>query len=211
MDYQERFKKVNAFCKDKSKTVWDSIDRPIRPLIYELNRVGLATKFSCCGFNYEDEEEPKSHHDKFAYVFICPPKTKHAENALASLKHLCKRIKQDNPWYWDITMHGAFYHLHVKNPPNMVDLYKKEDGLDFAIHDYEVYSIAIHLLTKNIKLWPSDPDAKEIIDGNRAYHEDEEILEWQVRPKRSISINIAKLKLERQLKEQRQRIKEESI
>src|SRR5574337_1162308 len=65
--YLERLKQLNN--KPEGWTVWDSIDRPIRELVYHMNSIGLKTIFSCCGFPYPGEEEPKSHAQD-AYVLF---------------------------------------------------------------------------------------------------------------------------------------------
>jgi hypothetical protein len=42
------------------RSVLDSIDRPIRSMVIELNRIGMETTFSCCGYTYDNQEERKS-------------------------------------------------------------------------------------------------------------------------------------------------------
>ncbi len=68
MNRQETINKLN---NKSERTVLDCIDRPIRNLVIQLHRIGLYTKFSCCGFSYDNEEEPKSHATK-SFVVIHP-------------------------------------------------------------------------------------------------------------------------------------------
>ena len=72
-------KEIELVNKDLDKReVLEAIDRPIRPLVIEFNRIGLKTKYSCCGFNYDGEEEPKTH-TRHAYIFFYVPSTKKGE------------------------------------------------------------------------------------------------------------------------------------
>jgi len=70
MNYLERLETLNA--DTDTRSVLESIDRPIRELVLELNRVGLKTMWSCCGFQYDGEEEPKSHCDHPFVVVLTP-------------------------------------------------------------------------------------------------------------------------------------------
>jgi len=193
MDYHDRLNEVNAACNDADKTVWDSIDRPIRPLIYELNRIGLRTKFSCCGFSYDGEEEPKSHHRSFSYAFMYPPKSKMGQHNLREVRNFVKAVKRDNNWKLGITKFGKNEHLvhHLWIGNHVKGLYKVSDGLEKSIHDYEVQVLAIHLLTKGFKELATDQSIEEIVDGNKSYH-DQGITEWQVKPKQTVGMMMLK-------------------
>jgi len=196
MNYQERLTAVNAACNDKNKTIWDSIDRPIRPLVYHLNRIGLKTKFSCCGFNYDGEEEPKSHHAKLTYVHIFEPTTYQGKVSLDYLQGLSKAIDHDNEFLsCGVTIFGnkAFkiYHLWCKNA--YPDLYKKEDGLEKSIHDYEGQVLCMQLFVDNLEKLPTDEKITEIIDGNKEYNE--KFSDWQVKAKQTIAMKVAKEKM----------------
>lgn len=198
MDYHERLNKVNANCNDITKTVWDSIDRPIRPLIYELHRIGLKTKFSCCGFNYDGEEEPKNHHKKLSYVFIYTPTNGKIAEKFFQLTTLAQQCG------WNMTYFNSnIWHMNVSNSlPNLYST--KEEEPDVAIHDHETQVLAIHHLTKRISNeigtytgleGEINIDEIEIVDGNKAY-QDAGIDEWQVKPKRSVALKIAKAQLD---------------
>jgi hypothetical protein len=45
LTYKQRLELLN----DTSDTVWNSIDKPMRRLIFEMNRTGLITRFCCFG------------------------------------------------------------------------------------------------------------------------------------------------------------------
>src|SRR5690348_7142416 len=65
-----KFEKINENAAERC--VVDSIDRPIRGLVFQINRLGIPTVFSCCGFNYHNEEEIKSHADNAYIQFTAP-------------------------------------------------------------------------------------------------------------------------------------------
>ena len=168
MYYHERLKELNNL---EGKTIWDSIDRPMRPLIFELNRVGLATKFCCCGFSYDGEEEPKTH-AKMTFVVLCPINPL-AVNAFFSLAKAAAAFG----WMFTPYSQSGEWHLHHKHSDDFYD--RKPDQV--GIHDYEIPLIKILQLTNCIKDWPALKDEFVIVDGNTHY----EALggEWQVKPK----------------------------
>ena len=193
MEYHERLKAVNANCNIKGKTVWDSIDRPIRPLVYHLNRVGLKTKFSCCGFNYDGEEEPKTHHAELSYVFIWKPTTETGKQAVETLKSFIEISNHNNGVMFKMGLKDFrdCWHLWIKN--TIPNLYQHNDGLEKGIHDYEAQVLGIHILTQHLESWESDDNVYEIVDGNQLY-QDLGITEWQVKPKKTIAMRVAKNK-----------------
>lgn len=173
--YIERLKKLNEDAE--KKTVLESIDRPIRNLIYHMNRIGLRTRFSCCGFNYEDEEEPKSH-DIVTYIqFYEPPEELY--------KIFFRFVKDAGTNGWAIRYFGAgLWILNRDNPiPNE---YKKDDGMINAIHDYEHQVISITGLERTIINYPTYKSPFTIVDGNKGAKE--KMPEWQVKPKLDIEI-----------------------
>ena len=169
MNYHERLKELNNL---EGKTIWDSIDRPIRPLIYELNRVGLSTKFCCCGFSYDGEEEPKTH-AKLTFVVLNPLAPPVA--AISAFFALAK-VSVINGWKLMPYSGNGEWHLSFKHTD---DFYNR--GNDVGIHDYEVQLINILQMTNVIKEWPTFKEEFEIIDGNSKYS----VLggEWQVKAK----------------------------
>jgi len=184
--YLQRLDELNIGAGDK--TVLDSIDRPMRPLILELHRIGWKTTFSCCGFTYEDEslDEPKTHHATQTYVFLKNRAINQTakENMDALLGRL---VNDDNPdWSWKTstrirTAKGeSIIHLYYTNP--LKDTYNKKDGLDSDIHGYEAQVIAIKRATDFIKTLPTAVDKIVIHDGNNDYFE-AGFDEWQVNPK----------------------------
>lgn len=177
-NFQERFKKINA---DRDvRTVWECVDRPIRPLVFELARIGMIPKFSCCGYSYEDEEEPKTHHSHHAYVHFYAPKN--YMSSLHKLFNCCQKcgweVKPFNDIIWDIK---------ARNPvPD--DMYRKEDGIEEAIHQYEGYGLKIEKLAWVIQEnFITEKDPITIIDGNIFYTK---LKNWIVRPKQHFTIKV---------------------
>lgn len=176
--YQERLDKLN----DANKEVWDSIDRPIRPLIWELNRVGLQTKFCCCGFNYDGEEEPKTH-AKQPFIVIHDPmrivkkyKILSPVQAFFAVSHACKMHG------WEITPYGGRREWHMHFVARDGEFYSQTCTLT-GVHDYETSLIRMQGLTQEIQKMPSIGEKFSIVDGNSGYAE---ITggEWQVKPKK---------------------------
>jgi hypothetical protein len=60
--------------------VLTSIDKPIRDLIININRIGIQTIFSCCGFSYKDEGD--KNHCVTSYVLFEDPNKDTLENFL---------------------------------------------------------------------------------------------------------------------------------
>lgn len=186
--YQKRIEEIN---KDRNqRTVWESIDRPIRPLIFEFNRIGLRTKFSCCGFPYEGEEEPKSHHASLSYVFVYNPlnKFKFGDKIKIMVDEITvinffSAVEMAQRCGWEVKYFNTnIWHFFLRN--TLPDLYNKNDDINRAIHDYESQVLGIHNLTRELKNLPSIGDEVIIVDGNKVY-EDAGINEWQVKAKRN--------------------------
>jgi hypothetical protein len=174
-DIEDRNKKLN---KDADKrSVLDSIDRPIRPLVMELNRIGLRTSFSCCGYSYVGEEEPKSHSKwtQVAFYNTNPEVYKLLEDAIKNT-------------LWSI-------HANESSSDNELFLvfryepicWNKCDNLSEAIHDYELKLHAIAMLTIALRKIPTASDQSVLRDGNetrkRFYGE-----EWMIEPKQPVTI-----------------------
>ena len=183
MYYHKRLENVNANCNDETKTVWDSIDRPMRPLIYEIHRIGLRTKFSCCGFNYEGEEEPKNHHAGGTYFFIFSP----SSTNITQIYPFFSLVDMARAQGWSISYHGSQeWHFFYRN--TVPNLYQLKEGENETIHDYEAQVLAIFNLTKSIRERISDAnnfEENKIIDGNTMY-QTIGVDEWQVKPKRTV-------------------------
>ena len=186
---EERLQMVNnPYTGLREKSVWDCVDKPMRPLVFELNRIGMITKFSCCGFVYleEDLDEPKSHIRGQAYVQFY---VKNTTNGSEQLKKLAYIISKSG---WEMMMpflpsNKCLITIRCRNTvPN--DLYYKGDDLHESIHQYEAFALQIqhltYLIQEHIK---SVSDTVEIIDGNSYY---DVVPFWQVLPKPSWSIKI---------------------
>jgi hypothetical protein len=185
MNYQQRIALIN---KDAdSRKVWDSIDRPIRPLVFELARIGMEPTFSCCGFSYPDEDldEPKTHHSSRAYVFFRIKQNKLAEDNFIKLKALVQ-LKR---WNLHIPFNDNIVELYCYDQVP-ADLYVKKDKIPESIHQYESHVIAIQNLTYSIQEGISTCcDPIVIIDGNKAYNET--LPEWQVKAKQNFIISVS--------------------
>lgn len=212
MSYEQYMERLALVNKDHDKrSVWTAIDRPIRPLIYQLHRIGLSTKFSCCGYPYvQDEgEEPKTHHATKAYVQILNPhmyqrrdmgdlNAKVIENFNKLERFVNERYDATKEGWKMFKFHPQVYELCCKNwIPNMYD-----SEQELSIHDYEPFVIAIYEITKIIEnnyttLIPDDKIC--IMDGNEHY---KALPEWQVMPKlrgRVDETNIEDLQTEKVL------------
>lgn len=176
MNYKERLEKLN----DKNDTVWNSIDKPMRRLIFEMNRVGLMTKFCCFGFDYGEDDEPKSHANPHAYVMFWVTKRG------IPVVELLKNQFHDNFLEKELQMHRFHdtLHLIIKESRNLSgsDFYQ---GGSNAIHKYEFYTLMVRALTLFLQDLPGS-DVVEIVDGNSLYSEVEF---WQIDPKPNFKIS----------------------
>jgi hypothetical protein len=178
MDYQARLDAVNANPTERS--VLDSIDRPIRGLVQQMNAHGIQTVFSCCGFNYDGEEEPKSHSNAGPFVVFVGPKPSNMDEYRAF-----------HGFAWDAHNAGWRIDMYSNNPERILwtiryemlehqkTFYQQTPDMK-GIHDYELPLIAIKRLEKVLASRPGVRDYV-ITDGNKNYG----LLdgEWQVKPK----------------------------
>jgi len=173
--YLERLDKLN---KDSDKiTVYESIDRPIRKLVYHINRIGLRTRFSCCGYSYDGEEEPKSHY-KGAYIQFYLPKQNNLKMFMLFTGLACNngwQVYRQNWKYWAIRK-------RIQLPDDYYKYYEP-DAIDYAIHDYEGLILSIQGLEKNLSKLRTKNKTFRIVDGNK---EMQKVTngEWQVKPKK---------------------------
>ncbi len=182
--YQDRYKVLNENANEKD--VLDSIDRPIRPLVLEFNRIGLPTVFSCCGYTYDNEEEPKSH-GTASYIQFYPPKP---GDSIATTNFF-KLASVSRKLGWILESIGEIKWIIRFRPPTGADEEWGGTPDDPAIHDYEHRALAINRLQKwtnstlNTVNWQF-----ALEDGNRVYHEKFEIEQWQVQPKKTTKIDV---------------------
>jgi hypothetical protein len=183
MNYHERLKIIN---KDiQKREVLDSIDRPIKPLVIELNRIGLKTKFSCCGFSYDGEEEPKTHTKNQSYVQFFYPDL----NNPTAVKNFFQLSLAVVKWNWSMWPFSNVWELEFKiRKVGMENFYDQKDGIPQSIHDYEGNVIAIYNLTEELKTFPSVATSVTIEDGNSNYSK---LTEWQIKPKQKSIVNFS--------------------
>jgi hypothetical protein len=176
-NYLDRLEEIN---KDYGKrTVFESIDKPIRNLVYHMNRIGLKTRFSCCGFPYLNEEEPKSHY-KGAYVMFYTPNPEQYQiffDFMNTARMLGWTTFLLNPNEWSI-----------RKRRDLPEDYYKPDEIEYAIHDYEGIAIAIQSLEFYIKKLPTANKDFSIIDGNKEVKEFSEY--WQIEPKQDKKFHV---------------------
>jgi len=186
--YLHRLEQLNIDAEDK--TVLDSIDRPMRELIVEMHRIGMKTTFCCCGFTYEGEEEPKTHHANLTYVFIKNKvKSELAKDNYNKFLSQLVTPGQKHSWMTSpfTTPKGEpLIHLHYKNPLKYM---YQSDGQETAIHDYETQVMAIRHAINVAKSLPTAVNQIRIRDGNQDYF-DMGISEWQLEPKPDYVHNI---------------------
>lgn len=176
--------KLNENADERS--VIDSIDRPIRPLVIEMMRVGFQTCFSCCGFTYEDEEEPKSHHE-FTYVVFKGP---HLED-FGEVQRFFALADLARKGGWQISLMTQnstpeAQEWHIGFSPAHIPWQKNYDGK--SLHEYEARVYAIQIMVNALKQWPSVKNSVEIVDGNveRANF----ATDWQVHPKKATVVHF---------------------
>jgi len=157
-------------------------------LVLEFNRIGLKTKYSCCGFNYDGEEEPKTH-TRHAYIFFYQPQSEIAASNLKSV------IDHAEKWGWKFMQHCLNnsnnlieFNMFSELLPGHKELYIKNDQIPTAIHDYEIHVIRIQEMIYFCQQLPTDltlnrNDEVEIEDGNKV--QVERYPEWQIKPKKS--------------------------
>lgn len=176
---QSRIDLLNAEADKRS--VIDSIDRPIRPLVIELNRIGLKTSFSCCGYTYDNQEEPKTHEANPYVLFRVDSEDVYSVKNFFKLSSVVRGFN----WALNICDNGYEWCL-IKVSDH---LWNKSDNLKEAIHDYETKLVGIVGLTNVIKHLPSHPGEIVIVDGNvqrREKYGDE----WVVKPKQVYSVDL---------------------
>jgi len=140
----------------------------------------MIPKFSCCGYSYEKEEEPKTHHNSQAYVFFYAPE-QHVDQ-FVNLINIAQKYHW-NPRYFN----NFVWHIWTDNPVSD-ELYNKGDGVNEAIHQYEGYGLRIEGLALMLQEhFETRNDPVTIIDGNSMY---ERIKNWIVRPKQSFTIGV---------------------
>lgn len=182
--YHQRLEEVNS---QEKKTVLECIDRPIRPLIVELNRIGLRTKFCCCGFPYRGEEEPKSH-ARFPFVVLHDPLMNQDELTIRRIEAFFTLARLIAGRGWLLHQYhgnGEWYLSGEKLVEGEEKFYRHDDG-ERGVHDYETSMIGIQSLVRSLK--SVRPISKEfaIHDGNSMYAERTDG-EWQIDPKPSVT------------------------
>jgi hypothetical protein len=175
MNYKERLEKLN----DKNDTVWNSIDKPMRRLIFEMNRCGMVTKFCCFGCEYGEDDVPKSHCTRHAYVLFHL-----TELGISNFQKVKEEFKQlFDSKLLIIHVHGNMLHLIIKD--SLDDYFYTHDENMEAIHKYEQYAMTVYNIAGLLQSLPGT-DYVEIIDGNSTYID---IESWQIDPKPNFEIS----------------------
>lgn len=180
--YYKRLEELNS----EGKSIWDSIDRPIRPLIFELNRIGLRTKFSCCGFPYKGEEEPKSH-SKYPFVVLEPLRASSQDEFMDVVRAFFTLgdIARTNGWILQ-PYGGGQWHLSFEKVVEIEDKFYRHEDNERGIHDYERSLITIQNIARSLRALPGIGKEFTVVDGNTGY---DELFngEWQIEPKKPVS------------------------
>lgn len=168
--------------------VLDAIDRPIRPLVVQLNRIGIRTMWSCCGFSYKGEEEKKSH-NKVPFVVFHAPKTFEEANAF----QLVIDVANVTGWF----VHNYSRGLWRMIVPNRQLVAEGWEGGTDAVHAYEVPLIAITQMTECLNQVKLDRKEIVIVDGNQMQKEMFPLIanEWVVEPKPTAVIKVEDISL----------------
>jgi hypothetical protein len=160
----------------------ESIDKPIRDLVVNINRIGLQTVFSCCGFTYPDEEETKSH-AIHPYVIFKDP---HSEKTVVNFFDLAGnafRLGWQTQRY-----HTNQWKLFFEEKKENSQFYQKLPGKSYSLHDYELKSIAIWRLNDIVRQMESYANEATITDGNQFYHDLG--IHWQIEAKPPMTITF---------------------
>jgi len=207
---QERLAQLNKDADTRS--VLDCIDRPIRPLIVEMNRIGIMTRFSCCGYSYDGEEEPKSHAENPNILILSPvsseiineilrlPPGLWSEKTLEVYKQpsveifttFLEVVRSQN-WFIQIMPNKTEWGI-VYDKWKTVMTWNRCDNLHEAIHDYEAKLFAIVALTGALKKLPTYKERMTLIDGNisrKKYFGEE----WLVEPKQPVMLDFSKVEV----------------
>jgi hypothetical protein len=172
MKYLERLSALNS----EKDSVWNSIDKPMRRLIFEMNRIGLITKFCCFGLPYGEDDEPKTHAIDDCYIHFY-----FTELGLQNFKTIMYAYGKSFDQLFKFFKFGDVYNLKLLD--TMTDHY--EHGID-SIHKYEQYSLTISVLTYNLQTLPGK-DIVTIVDGNSLYSNVEF---WQIDPKPNFVMSV---------------------
>ncbi len=179
---------LNNLNNKDNRTVWDCIDRPIKPLIVQLLRVGLVTKWCCCGFPYDKEEEPKTHAKK-AFVVFKPFKHAPSKNAFADV---CLSFIALGQFIlgtrWELNPYSKSGEWHLMFNPSDVDFYRKTEG-QIGIHNYETTLFNIQSLAKSLQEVHTVLKSATLRDGNISY-DSMTNGEWQVLPAKDCTIEF---------------------
>lgn len=165
-------------------TLLEAIDKPIRNLVVEMNRIGLRTVFSCCGFHYKDEEEEKSHADHAFIIFKDP-------NCEAVMENFLRFTNAAHHYGWKIDRYGQNqWVIRYEIAPERRKFWSSHPETKKSLHDYELPAIAIYSLTKAVTGLDLPPisDYIEIVDGNQSYHDLG--IAWQIEPKPSVVLHF---------------------
>jgi hypothetical protein len=141
--------------------------------------------FSCCGFTYDGEEEPKSHH-RDTYVAFQGPE-------LADLRevtiffHVASLAKSVGWWVTLLSGSSAVTQQEwvVSFTPSALLWDKNHDGT--SLHEYEGRITAITNLEAVLKRIQSAPWVNEVVDGNLSrtnLYQD-----WLIKPKKAVPMS----------------------
>lgn len=180
--YLQRLAEVNNI---ETKTVFDCIDKPLRRLCFEFNRAGFQTHFCCCGFEYENQEEPKTHiKDKtgiYGYVMFSVLNNSNAISNLLSLQTYC--------------INNNFAKFSIPHLSSVMCLALSSDGVNFgyksdqhlSLHDYEFILAGSELLAKHMQdNFATINDPVIFKDGNKMWNYEN----WQIKAKQDFEISV---------------------
>lgn len=171
-------KNIEDLISPVEANVWNQIDKPMRPLIYELHRIGLPTAFSCCGYPYDGELNPhlddetinryyKSYHHIGDCYFTIDSITIITNNIIIPNKQaetflmVCE-IAVDTGWTISLDPEGITHWDFRCNVGSLKNIAKKR----LKKHLTDIYTESIIHLTKKIKeLIPSSSNEVIIDDG----------------------------------------------
>ena len=171
----------------EEKSLKHHIDQPIRKAVAGMALLGFKPLMSCCGFNYEGQEEGRKHFKGKPYMYL----DARQETMDATQRYLIVNILIDSRWCM-----GA-----ISNRFPLLDFYANTWTKDHpwadpdCPHNPEMAVLAIHSLNNSISNFIQanekmviDRGDVELVDGNETMYKD--IPNWQYKPAEPWKINL---------------------
>jgi hypothetical protein len=91
---------------------------------------------------------------------------------------------------WKVEKYSINWKISYSLGEAQWNFYPKKEGEIYALHDYELFAIAIYRLEQMIYKIESCAEEFTIVDGNEAYHKMG--IDWQITPKTACTLKTRK-------------------